>query len=83
MPVLAPESLRRRWSLALSCVDVETSRFRLEAMIGLPQSLPDSDLIRDGDFVILDEYNALADFKTVAVMSEDSAAEVRHSLPLL
>jgi hypothetical protein len=52
-------------------------------MVGLSRSLPDSDLIRDGDFVILDEYNALADFKTIAVMSEDSAAEVRHSLPLL
>lgn len=52
-------------------------------MIGLARSLPHSDLIGDGDFVILDEYNALADFKTVATMSEDSAAEVRHSLPLL
>lgn len=52
-------------------------------MIGLSRSLPHSDLIGDGDFGILDEYNAFADFKTIAVMSEDSAAEVGHSLPLL
>jgi hypothetical protein len=52
-------------------------------MIGLARSLPHSNLIGDGDFVILDEYNAFADFKTIAAMSEDSAAEVRHSLPLL
>jgi hypothetical protein len=52
-------------------------------MIGLSRSLPHSDLIGDGDFVILDEYNALAEFKTIAVVGEDSAAEIWHSLPLL
>jgi len=41
-----------------------------------------SDLIGDRDFVIFDEHHALANFETIAVMSEDAATEVGHSLPL-
>ena len=52
-------------------------------MIGPSRSLPHSDLIGDGDFVVLNEYDAFAEFQSVAAMCEDSAAEVGHSLPLL
>ena len=52
-------------------------------MIERLRSPPYSDLIGDGDFVVLDEHDAFAQLKTIAVMRKDSATEVGHSLPLL
>ena len=42
-----------------------------------------SDLVGNRDLVVLDEHHALTDLEPIAVMDEDAAAEVGHSLPLL